>query len=155
MIRSLLFICTGNSCRSVMAEAEARKRLYELGKDDIEVRSAGVAAMDGMPPSEETVTVMKEDGVDVSDHLTRNVTADMIKKADLIIAMEPIHKEEILRIAPEAKGKTFLLKEYGGDSTVFNPRGFAVRDPIGKSVDEYRITRDDIKREIDRFIGGL
>ena len=154
MIKSVLFVCTGNSCRSVMAEAILRMRFYELGKDHIEVRSAGVRALDGLPSSNETIEVMKEEGVDVSDYRTKNVTADMIKKADLILVMEPMHKDEILAITPEAKGKTYLLKEYGSSST-FNPRGYSVHDPIGKPIDEYRITRDEIKAEIARFVKEL
>jgi protein-tyrosine-phosphatase len=134
-----------------MAEAIMRRRLYELGKDSIDVRSAGIRALGGMGPSDETIAVMKEDGVDVSDFKTKNVTADMIKKADLIITMEPLHKDEILSIVPEAKGKTYLLKEYGSSAT-FNPKGFSVHDPMGKPVEEYRITRDEIKGEIERIV---
>lgn len=154
MIRSVLFICTGNSCRSVMAEGLLRKRLYELGKDGIEVRSAGVRALHGMPPTDETIEVMDEFGVDVSDFLSKNVTIDMIRKADLILTMEPIHKEEIIRTEPGAASKTFLLKEYENLSRI-NPKGFSVHDPIGKPVEEYRITRDEIENEIERFIGEL
>ena len=154
MKRSVLFVCTGNSCRSVMAESILRKRLYELGKDGIDVRSAGVRALNGLPSSNETIEVMKEEGVDVSDYRTKNITADMIKKADLILAMEPVHKDEILALVPEAGSKTYLLKEYGGSST-FNPKGFSIHDPIGKPIDEYRITRDEIKTEIERFVKGL
>ena len=154
MIKSVLFVCTGNSCRSVMAEAILRMRLYELGKDHIDVRSAGVRALDGLPSSDETIEVMKEEGVDVSDYRAKNITADMIKKADLILAMEPMHKDEILALVPEAKSKTYLLKEYGSSST-FNPKGFSVHDPIGKPIDEYRITRDEIRAEIERFVTEL
>ncbi len=154
MKRSVLFVCTGNSCRSVMAEAVLRKRLYELGKDYIDVRSAGVRALNGMPPSGETIEIMKEEGVDVSGYRTKNVTADMIKKADIILVMEPMHKDEILALVPEAKSKTYLLKEYGSLST-FNPNGFSIHDPIGKPVDEYRLTRDGIKAEIERFVKEL
>lgn len=154
MIKSILFICTGNSCRSVMAEALMRKRLYELGKDSIDVRSAGVRALNGLPPSDETIEVMKEESVDVSDFKTKNVTVDMIKKADLIITMEPVHKDEILVLVPEASAKTYLLKEYESFSKM-NPKGFSIHDPIGKPVEEYRIVRDEIKDEIERFVGGL
>ena len=154
MIDSILFVCTGNSCRSVMAEGLMRKRLYELGKDSVEIRSAGVRALNGMPPTDETVTVMREEGVDVSDHKTKNVTTDMIKGAGLILAMEPIHKDEIIRLVPEAAAKTYLLKEYESQSKV-NPKGFSVHDPIGKPVEEYRITRDEIKSEIERFVEKL
>ena len=154
MIKSVLFVCTGNSCRSVMAEAIARKRLYELGKDDIEVYSAGVRALNGLPPSDETIEVMKEEGVDVSSFQTKHITPYMIKKADLIITMEPVHKDEILSMVPAAESKTYLLKEYGS-SRVINPEGYSVNDPMGKPIEEYRITRDEIKSEIERFIGDI
>ena len=64
--RSVLFVCTGNSCRSVMAEGLLRKYLKELGKDDIEVRSAGPSAVNGSPATKETIEVMKKEGIDVS-----------------------------------------------------------------------------------------
>lgn len=154
MINSILFICTGNSCRSVMAEGLMRKRLYELGKDSIEVKSAGVRALNGLPPTDETVTVMKEDGVDVADYRTKNVTHDMIKKADLILTMEPAHKDEIIRLVPAAASKTYLLKEYESSSKI-NPKGFSIRDPIGKPVEEYKLTKNEIKDEIERFVKKL
>jgi len=154
MIDSILFICTGNSCRSAMAEGLMRKRLYELGKDSIDVRSAGIRALNGLAPTDETIAVMREDGVDVSDHQTKNVTADMIKKAGLILTMEPIHKDEIIRLVPEAASKTYLLKEYESQSKI-NPKGFSIHDPIGKPVEEYRVTRDEIKSEIERFVEKL
>jgi protein-tyrosine phosphatase len=137
-----------------MAEAIARKRLYELGKDDIEVYSAGVRALNGLSPSDETIEVMKEEGVDVSFFKTKNVTPYMIKKADIIITMEPVHKDEILAIVPEAKSKTYLLKECGS-SRAINPEGYTINDPMGKPIEEYRITRDEIKSEIERFVGEL
>ena len=154
MINSILLICTGNSCRSVMAEAIMRKRLYEMGNDNIEVKSAGTRALNGLPPTDETITVMKEDGVDVSGYKTKNVTPDMIKKADLILAMEPMHKDDIVRLVPSAVSKTYLLKEYKSDSRI-NPKGFSIHDPIGRPVEEYRITRDEIKGEIERFIAKI
>ena len=154
MIKSILFICTGNSCRSVMAEAIARERLHELGKDDIDVRSAGVRALSGLPPSDDTIEVLNEDGIYAADFKTKNVTPEMIKRADLILTMESMHKDEIFKLVPEARSKTFLLKEYQS-SSIFNPTGFSVRDPIGMSVEEYRLVRDEIKGEINRFVAQL
>lgn len=154
MIDSILFICTGNSCRSVIAEGLLRKRLYELGRDAVDVRSAGVRALNGMTPTDETVTVMREEGVDVSDYKSKNVTADMIKKAGLILTMEPVHKDEIVRLVPSAGSKTYLLKEYENQSGI-NPKGFSVHDPIGQPVEEYRIIRNEIKSEMERFVKNL
>lgn len=154
MTKSVLFVCTGNSCRSVMAEAILRKRLNELDKKNIDVSSAGVRALNGLPPSDGTIEVMKEEGVDVSGLRTKKITADMIKKFDLILAMEPAHEDEILALAPEAKSRTYLLKEYRSPHT-FNSGDSNVNDPMGKPVEEYRIIRDEIKKEIERFAGGL
>lgn len=137
-----------------MAEAILRKRLNELDKKNIDVNSAGVRALNGLPPSDGTIEVMKEEGVDVSGLRTKKITADMIKKFDLILAMEPAHEDEILALAPEAKSRTYLLKEYRSPHT-FNSGDSNVNDPMGKPVEEYRIIRDEIKKEIERFAGGL
>lgn len=149
-VNSILFICTGNSCRSVMAEGLMRKRLYEIGKNDIAVASAGTMAMKGLPPTDETVKVMREADVDVSESRTKNVTSDMIKNADLILAMEPMHKDSVLKHVPQASSKTFLLKAYGNESKLL-PKGYSVQDPIGKPLEFYRATRDDINAEIERI----
>lgn len=137
-----------------MAEAILRKRLNELGKKDIDVHSAGVKALNGLPLSDKAVEVMKEEGVDVSPFRAKHITADMIKKSDLILAMEPAHKDEILALVPEAESRTYLLKEYGNRHTL-NSKSSVIDDPIGKSVEEYRIIRDEIKKEIERFAGEL
>lgn len=149
-IHSILFVCTGNSCRSVMAEALMRKRLYELGKNGIEVSSAGVMAVKGLPPTDETIKAMKEADVDVAEFKSKNATADMIKKADLILTMEPVQKDIIVKLVPQAAQKTFLLKEYANPSKIL-PKGFSVHDPIGKPIADYRICRDEINAEIERI----
>jgi protein-tyrosine phosphatase len=137
-----------------MAEAILRKRLDELGKREIEVRSAGIRALNGLSPSDETIEVMKEEGVDVSSFKTKNITADMIKKSDLILTMEEAHEDEVLALAPEAKSKTYLLKGYKSPNA-FNYNSSSIDDPIGKPVEEYRIIRDEIKKEIERFARDL
>ncbi len=148
-IRSILFVCTGNSCRSVMAEGLMKKYLKALGKNDIMVRSAGVRALEDYPPTGETVEVMNKEGVDMGGFRSSALTEDAIKSADLILVMEAMHKDEVLRRAPEASAKTFLLKEYGRTDRG-GSEGPGIPDPIGRPLAEYKSCLEIIKREIER-----
>lgn len=150
-IKSILFVCTGNSCRSVMAEGLLKKYLKEAGRNDIEVSSAGISAPENFPPTESTVEVMKLQGVNVSGHKSRNITPDIVRSADLILAMEDIHKEEVLRLVPEAAPKTHLLKEFGLESKKSDPEGIGIPDPIGKPGKDYQNSLNTIKKEIERI----
>jgi len=150
-IKSVLFVCTGNSCRSVMAEGLLKKYLRELGKDYIKVSSAGIRGLDGLPPTEETINVLKAEGVVMDDFRSRSVTAEMIKEADLILAMEDLHKDEVLKRVPEAAGKTFLLKEFGKPDVRNNEEGSGVPDPIGRPIEFYKYVLKLIKKEVRRI----
>jgi protein-tyrosine-phosphatase len=105
--KSVLFVCTGNSCRSVMAEGYLKKLLKEQGRADVEVSSAGMMAIDGAGASFETRAVLEKAGADVSMHRARKVTKELIDRTDLILVMEKIHEENILELAPEAKNRLF------------------------------------------------
>jgi len=148
-VKSILFVCTGNSCRSVMAEGLMKKYLKSLGQNDITVRSAGVRALDGYSPTDETIEVMGEEGVDMSGFRSSAITEEAIKGADLILAMGTIHKNEVIRCVPEASAKTFLLKEYGRTDKG-RVEETDVPDPIGQSLAEYKTCLETIKREIER-----
>lgn len=150
-IKSVLFVCTGNSCRSVMAEGLLKKYLKELGRSDIEVASAGTRSLDGLPPTEETINVLKAEGVAMGDFRSRNVTAEMIKNADLILAMEDMHKDEVLRRASEAAGKIFLLKEFGKPDNENHEEGIGIPDPIGRPIEFYKYVLNLIKKETERI----
>ena len=150
-IKSVLFVCTGNSCRSVMAEGLLRKYLKELGKDDIEVRSAGTSAVNGSPAPKQPIEVMKKELVDVSGFRSKRMNAELIKWADLILVMEWSHKDEVRRIAPEAASKTYLLREFGMADTEHHPEGFSIPDPIGRPIQNYEYCIGIIKKEIERI----
>jgi len=150
--RTILIICTGNSCRSVMAEGLLKKYLRQAGKGDIKVISAGVLPASGLVPTQETVEVMKEEGIDVSGYRSKNLSPELIKRADIILVMEAIHREEVLNKVPEAKSKTFLLKEFGVPGFDKNGLAIGIRDPIARPIDDYRLCLNMIKKEIERIV---
>ncbi|MBI3252574.1 MAG: low molecular weight protein arginine phosphatase [Candidatus Omnitrophica bacterium] len=137
-MQNILFVCTGNSCRSVMAEG-LFKKIAGGRAGEFAVGSAGVAAVDGFPPTDETVRAMKEEGVDVSGHRTRRLTPERIKAADRILVMEKMHKDWILRIAPDSEKKVFLLTEFSSEGKEGIP------DPIRMSDYFYKNTLATIR----------
>ncbi|MDD5428440.1 MAG: low molecular weight protein arginine phosphatase [Candidatus Omnitrophica bacterium] len=154
-IHSVLFVCTGNSCRSVMAEGLMKKRLKELGKTSITVSSAGVRAITGFPPTYETVEVMKQSGVDLNDFKSTAMSKELIEAADLILVMSRSHKEDVVKCVPSADSKTFLLREYGRTEGSPKPDVVDIPDPIGLPVSSYKECLDMIKEDIERVANIL
>lgn len=150
-VKSVLFVCTGNSCRSVMAEGLMKKYLKVLGKNDITVRSAGVHASAGYPPTDETINVMGEEGIDAGGIRSSALTEEAIKSADLILVMTAAHRNEVIRRVPEASSKTFLLKGYGRTDKERSD-DMDVLDPIGQPLPEYKACLEIIKREVERVV---
>lgn len=132
-IRSILLVCSGNTCRSPMAAAILAKLLGdEPGLDVIEVGSAGTSAWDGLPATEGAYLVAMERGLDLSGHRSRVVTREMLRETDLVLTMTREHRERVKALGGE--GKTYTLAEYGG--TDHTPPD--VPDPFGDEVAAYR-----------------
>ena len=147
--KRILFVCTGNSCRSVMAQGFMQQLLQHAGLPSVHVESAGVFAIEGMSATRETQRVLQDVGVDCSAHRARTLTAPMVQEADLVLAMEQFQVEEILRRAPTAKEKVHLLKTYSaaaGELTG-NPN---IPDPIGKPLEVYEVCFVEIKEAVER-----
>ena len=129
----------------------------ESRSGEFRVVSAGISTMDGFPASPETIEVMKSEGIDVTSHRSRQLTPDMVHAADKIFVMEGAHKDWILRFAPDAEKKVFLMTEF--HSLDYGISGEAdIPDPIRMSDSFYRnvllVIRNCIKKIIESFQKG-
>ncbi len=135
-MKNIIFVCTGNSCRSVMAEGLFKRAIAGRPKE-YTVSSAGVAAYDGYPSTLETIRAMAAEGVDISGHQSRRLTRDMVERADKIYVMEKMHREMIVNFWPQSSGKVHLLTDFSEDE---KNKGLDVPDPIRQSDEFYRQT---------------
>ncbi len=148
--KTVLFVCTGNSCRSVMAQYLLRKKLGELGRKDVEVLSAGIMRGQGMPASLETVELLKQEGIDAYSHRSQPVTLDLLHKADLVLVMERLHENHLLQMYPQVKNRLYLVREFVDGSSA--AASMDVPDPIGKSIEYYRQTFALIKQAVEKVV---
>jgi RpiB/LacA/LacB family sugar-phosphate isomerase len=142
-MKTILFVCTGNICRSPMAEGLFRHAIR--GRNEFRVLSAGVGAVDGLPPSEYAVRALRELGIDISKQRSRMLTAELVNQADFIFGMTHSHVDAITLLYPQAAEKTFLLREF--DETLDSYEN-DISDPIGGSYDIYLSCRDQIEQGI-------
>ena len=142
-MKTILFICTGNVCRSPMAEALFRRAA--AGRGEFRVFSAGLGAVDGQPPTAHSVAAMRELGMDISGQRSRMLTTDLVRQADYIFGMTHSHVDAIALLYPPAAEKTFLLREFDDTLEEFEKD---ISDPIGGTYEVYEDCRDQIEQGI-------
>ena len=139
-MKRLLFICTGNLCRSPMAVGFAEELTRSRGRqEEVEVRSTGTWTLEGLPASPLAVEVMAERGVDISSHLSHRLTEEDMEEADLVVVMSRGHKEVLAMEFPQARGKIYMLSELAGET-------YDIEDPYGSESKElYQKCADEIE----------
>lgn len=125
-----------------MAKALFEKLVNDSGRTDIKAESAGMAANYGDSASINAVLCLEEDGVDISSHKAKNVTDELIKNSDLVVALAPSHKEMLIHFFPELGNKLVLL-------------GKGIADPYGGNLEIYRKCRDEIKKELPEIFNKV
>src|SRR5262249_38333627 len=147
--KKLMFVCTGNTCRSPMAAHLAREKLRRHGRGDIEVLSRGLSvAKAGEPVSEQAVAVLSDDGSTVMGNGAAQLSEQDVQDATPILTMTTGHAEAILSRFPWAKGKVFPLAAYAGT-------GGDIADPYGQDVDAYKAAAIEIGDALDVFVAKI
>lgn len=145
-IKKILVVCTGNACRSPMAEGFLKKQLNP--EEGFVILSEGISAADGLMPTDYAVEVMSEEHINISSYRTKPFSMDFARAADVILVMSKVHKDFILDIMPEIKDKIFLYNEFAG----IKSGNEDIEDPIGQPLSTYRSVRDHIKQATEAIV---
>jgi len=181
----ILVVCTGNICRSPIAEGALKSELRtRFGDGAPEVSSAGTAGWEGSSATPEAVQAAAERELDISDHTARKLRPEMIRAADLLVAMAAGHRESVIAVDPEAEGRTFTLKELvrltehmpeaeeGSEVATLplrisqadalrksgfkgNPMDEDIPDPLGLPIETFRAIAWEIDEWTGRLVTGL
>lgn len=151
---NIMFVCTGNICRSAMAHWLLIKKLEEKNRTDIKVYSCGIYAQTGDGPTYEAIEAMEEYGVDLKQHRATNIRNSNIKEMDLILCATNSHKIAVLDLYPELKDKVFTLKEYVGYDRE-NHKKIDLDDPWGYGENVYSFCAAEIDECLDLLLNTI
>lgn len=147
---NILFVCTGNTCRSPMAEAISRKIIRENAEKygNFRVASAGIAAEDGGEMSEEAKEVLKEKNCTFEEFRSQNIYEELMDQADLVLTMGKSHKMLLSTYNKQWQDKIFTIGEYVGDQE-------EIADPFGGDYEEYEECFEELERKIKEIFDKL
>lgn len=145
---NVLFVCTGNTCRSVLAQAFLKEIGETLAGENrfIEAFSAGVSTIKGLKASDEALDVLHNYGIDFRGHRSSRVTPELVQQAHYIFTMTHGQKDLLLKNFPAAEGKVWLLKEYADGNSA------EISDPFGEGQAAYRQAAAEIREAINRIV---
>jgi len=145
--KKILFVCTGNTCRSPFAAAYMRKLCSEKGINNLEILSAGISTIDGLPASQNAIMAAEEFGVDLSSHNSKALTETLLNTAELIICMAESHRNAVLRFSQISPEKVKLLLEFSNKH-----RKGDIADPFGGNIEIYRNCFLQIASAVDNLL---
>ena len=151
----VLFVCTGNTCRSSMAEYLFRDMVKESGREDeITIASAGVSATTDNPAADQAIEVLSRRGIgEIEDHTATPVSDEVVKDVDLILTMTQSHKRMLLNQYPELEERVYTLKEYTKQEQ--EDGDLDIKDPYGQPVEVYQACADEIMIRLRRLLKQL
>jgi protein-tyrosine-phosphatase len=155
----VLFVCTGNTCRSPMAEGILKKMLKDQGVSTVGASSAGICSLENIPATPFAIQVARGKDVDISRHLSRQLTKKILDQSGLVLAMAQEHLDFIRQVDEESCNRAFLLRlfprSYTGSNGKRDSGVLSIKDPVGGCLAEYEISFREIEKEIKRIFPDI